>query len=255
MNEISKKIQVLKLSLSVIGSVDDLLRLTSKNLNELRGLYLDNKPSFSDADISFLQSMSALERNLTHLNRFISERKDLKDKAQASTLIQKLKLITDVFNGYEVGKVVEDEIQKITNLIPTLRAPVLKQSTSKRVSHFPAYTNINRKPITNPPPKYAPYPTSTPINSLPSTVETLEPGAHICIDCGKSIPKARIELMPHVLRCVNCQSEFEMTHDTRIKVDEGFGGSRDDVRKMKSKQWGEMVNRGIINTGKPKRGK
>jgi hypothetical protein len=65
-----------------------------------------------------------------------------------------------------------------------------------------------------------------------------------CTNCGHFIPKARLEIKPNTLRCVPCQSKYEKVVDTSRKVVEGFGGNRDEVRKMKAKQWGEMVNRG-----------
>ena len=75
-----------------------------------------------------------------------------------------------------------------------------------------------------------------------------------CNICGSLIPQARIDLQPNVARCVSCQAQYEKVVDTSRKVDEGFGGSREEVRKMKAKQWGEMVNRGgSIRPKKPKR--
>lgn len=66
----------------------------------------------------------------------------------------------------------------------------------------------------------------------------------ICKDCGALIPHERVKALPLALRCVECQSEYEKTHDSRVKAKEGFGGSRDDIKKMKASHWGEMVNRG-----------
>jgi len=66
----------------------------------------------------------------------------------------------------------------------------------------------------------------------------------ICVSCGEIIPQARIDVAPATWRCISCQADHEKTHDGRRKVSEGFGGSREDIKKMKSSHWGEMVNRG-----------
>jgi 5-methylcytosine-specific restriction endonuclease McrA len=77
-----------------------------------------------------------------------------------------------------------------------------------------------------------------------------------CNVCGTLIPQLRIDLQPNVTRCVTCQAQYETVVDTSRKVDEGFGGSREDIRKMKAKQWGEMVNReNVTKYRKPKRTK
>jgi RNA polymerase-binding transcription factor DksA len=65
-----------------------------------------------------------------------------------------------------------------------------------------------------------------------------------CIGCGRCIPPARVELNPNVARCTKCQSEFEQTHDTRQKIDEGLAGTRDAHKKMRGQLWGDMRNRG-----------
>nr|DAF89086.1 MAG TPA: zinc finger protein [Myoviridae sp. cttp71] len=33
--------------------------------------------------------------------------------------------------------------------------------------------------------------------------------ARCCVDCGALIPPARIKAMPHCVRCVSCQHEYE----------------------------------------------
>jgi len=96
-------------------------------------------------------------------------------------------------------------------------------------------------------------PPSKPINIQDLIKATGGYSSRLCTRCGNPIPKARVDLMPNVLRCVNCQSGIEITTDTRIKAEEDFGGSRDDVRKMKAKQWGDMANRGVINMAKRKK--
>lgn len=44
-----------------------------------------------------------------------------------------------------------------------------------------------------------------------------EPDYGLCTDCGASIPFARLQLEPHTLRCVACESQREKaaTHGTR----------------------------------------
>ena len=167
--------------------------------------------------------------------------------------LQNLQKISNQFKGYEVSNVVEGEIQKVVKLtsqLPSVKAGATsfskKTNSPSTQTKFPAYTNIKRKQISNPPATYQPTP------SIPPSYNNIgdENSFRVCVDCGTFIPKARVELMPNVLRCVRCQSAFEKTHDTRTKVNEGFGGSREDVRKMKAKQWGEMANRGIIGMGK-----
>lgn len=65
-----------------------------------------------------------------------------------------------------------------------------------------------------------------------------------CIGCGQCIPPGRVEINPNVSRCTKCQSEFEQTHDTRQKIDEGLAGTRDAHKKMRGQLWGDMQNRG-----------
>ncbi|MGO2235545.1 MAG: TraR/DksA family transcriptional regulator [Marinomonas sp.] len=33
-----------------------------------------------------------------------------------------------------------------------------------------------------------------------------------CLDCSHIIPKQRVELVPHAVRCVSCQNKKERTH-------------------------------------------
>jgi uncharacterized protein YifE (UPF0438 family) len=75
------------------------------------------------------------------------------------------------------------------------------------------------------------------------SVETVA-DARLCIECGSSIPLARLEAVPTVCRCVACQSAFEKTHDTRPRINEGLAGTRDENKKMRGQIWGEMRNRG-----------
>lgn len=39
-----------------------------------------------------------------------------------------------------------------------------------------------------------------------------------CIDCGRAIPLARLEVQPTALRCVPCQQRFEKTHPVEIRA-------------------------------------
>ena len=66
-----------------------------------------------------------------------------------------------------------------------------------------------------------------------------------CIDCGKSIPSARLEISPEARRCVQCQRALEGKNPSvhRRRIDEGLAGSRDDHKKLKAREWGSMVNR------------
>lgn len=63
-----------------------------------------------------------------------------------------------------------------------------------------------------------------------------------CIECGLTIPKERIAAS-NASRCIKCQKEFEKTHDTRIKIDEGLPGTRDGNKKMRGQVWGEINKR------------
>jgi len=235
MNEIAKKIQVLKLSLSVIDSVDSLLTLADKNLNDLRNLYKANKSLFSNEDIIFLQSISKLIDNLSLLNSYIAIRRRLKFSERAQILLQNLQKIENEFDGYEIENVVKSELFKVSLKISTL-------------------PNLYSKPNK----KYSTHPISNPPSILPTYQPKQEKAigefsSKLCIDCGKRILLARIAINPNAVRCIMCQTAFEQTHDTRIKVDEDFGGSREEVKKMKAKQWGEMVNRTIGGVGKSRK--
>ena len=34
-------------------------------------------------------------------------------------------------------------------------------------------------------------------------------GRVVCLDCGEPIPAARLRALPHAVRCVDCQAEYE----------------------------------------------
>ena len=38
------------------------------------------------------------------------------------------------------------------------------------------------------------------------------PGREECVDCGEEIPAARRQRVPGCIRCVECQTVFEMEH-------------------------------------------
>lgn len=39
----------------------------------------------------------------------------------------------------------------------------------------------------------------------------------ICVDCGKRIPAARLQVKPEATRCVICQSEYEERRDLAVE--------------------------------------
>ena len=65
----------------------------------------------------------------------------------------------------------------------------------------------------------------------------------LCEGCGRSIPSARLAKVPDARLCVPCQTAHESTHDTSPHIDEGLAGSREDHKRMRGKQWNEMVQR------------
>lgn len=76
-----------------------------------------------------------------------------------------------------------------------------------------------KQPLENKPISHAPV-------SLPSNIR-------LCIDCASVIPKSRVEASPNVFRCIKCQSEYEQTHDTRSRISEGIGGTREQNIRMR----------------------
>jgi DnaK suppressor protein len=40
-----------------------------------------------------------------------------------------------------------------------------------------------------------------------------------CVDCGVSIPEARLEAQPAAARCITCQERFEATHPASPRVE------------------------------------
>lgn len=66
-----------------------------------------------------------------------------------------------------------------------------------------------------------------------------------CIDCGKIIPKERLDAKPNATRCVKCQSNIEKEKGFKrsIKENDGIAGSREDNKKMRARDWGDMRRR------------
>lgn len=71
-----------------------------------------------------------------------------------------------------------------------------------------------------------------------------EASDRVCVECGRFIPAARIELIPTALRCAGCESMAEKSSDFHRYVDEGIAGSRDEHKKMRARDWGDMRKRG-----------
>ncbi|MCY7306559.1 MAG: TraR/DksA family transcriptional regulator [Rhodoferax sp.] len=48
------------------------------------------------------------------------------------------------------------------------------------------------------------------LSQIDAALRRLEAGAYgECMDCGKAIPMARLEVTPQALRCIGCQDKFE----------------------------------------------
>ena len=132
------------------------------------------------------------------------------------------------------------------------------QGTEKNLSRFEevsAYSSTEvarkrRKPKKSPRQKATKVPDKI-ISSIPTQphrtrpIQTKRSEDFLCIDCGGLIPPARVEAIPNVQRCTKCQSLFESRDPSIFKrrVDEGLAGSRDDNKKMRARQWGDMQRR------------
>ncbi len=68
----------------------------------------------------------------------------------------------------------------------------------------------------------------------------------LCMRCGLAISLERLKANPGAQRCIKCQSELELTRDTRKKAMPSFAGTDEQIRAMKARQWGEMASRGKI---------
>ena len=56
-----------------------------------------------------------------------------------------------------------------------------------------------------------------------------------CAGCGEMIPKARIKANPNTALCIKCKSDSEKANpdNYKRKADEGFGGSREAIKKSR----------------------
>jgi RNA polymerase-binding transcription factor DksA len=65
----------------------------------------------------------------------------------------------------------------------------------------------------------------------------------LCEGCRKPIAAERLKSVPDSRQCVECQTKSEKEGDTRRYVNEGLAGTREDHKKMRGKQWSEMIQR------------
>lgn len=80
--------------------------------------------------------------------------------------------------------------------------------------------------------------------ALPPRVTVTE--HNLCADCDREIPAARLSVNPTAVRCISCQGKLEDRSSgigTR-SIDEGIGSTREDNKRMRAKNWGDMRNRG-----------
>lgn len=69
-------------------------------------------------------------------------------------------------------------------------------------------------------------------NILPQKFDVqFDVGTRFCLKCGVVIPNYRVNEFDAV-RCIKCQTQFELNHDTRQKSYEGPTGSRDAHLRM-----------------------
>jgi hypothetical protein len=132
------------------------------------------------------------------------------------------------------------------------------QGTEKKFSKFEvasAYSSTEvarkpRKPKKSPRKKATKVPDKIILSNPPQphrtrSIQPRGPEDCLCIDCGELIPPARVKAVPNVQRCAKCQSLLERRDPsiTKRRMDEGLAGSRDDNKKMRSRQWGDMIKR------------
>ena len=77
-------------------------------------------------------------------------------------------------------------------------------------------------------------------------VTEFDPNTRFCEECGKIIPKERVQIS-NATRCIDCQKSFEKNHDTRPKISEGLPGSREGNKRMRGQIWGEIKKRNSGN--------
>jgi hypothetical protein len=165
---------------------------------------------------------------------------------------EQAKKAADVIRRWQQGK---------TTVLPAnVTDKATKQSVHSSENKFPKddeVSSYSRKKVARKPrkPKKPPYQKATkaPDRFIPSNptqnqrANPIPKGSedYLCIDCGELIPLARVEAIPNVQRCVNCQRLFEKKDSsiTTRRIDEGLAGSRDDHKKMRSRQWGDMIRR------------
>jgi len=109
----------------------------------------------------------------------------------------------------------------------------------------PFQSKVARKP-----PVTMPVTSSTPAaRERPRRLPVKDPQAgsdRDCADCGNPIPRARVQSIPDVQRCVLCQEKLEARNPDLVKrrINEGIGGTREDNKRMRAKVFGEVRNRG-----------
>lgn len=63
----------------------------------------------------------------------------------------------------------------------------------------------------------------------------------LCRECRQPIPAARLKVVPGATLCVDCKKGAD--DDSSPRIDEGLAGTREDHKRMRGKQWGEMIQR------------
>jgi len=74
---------------------------------------------------------------------------------------------------------------------------------------------------------------------------------YCCIDCGNVIPSEHARAIQFIaLRCLDCQASIErkarkeeQNSTTRRYINEGLAGTREDHKKMRARDWGDMQKR------------
>lgn len=85
-----------------------------------------------------------------------------------------------------------------------------------------------------------PQPSKTKGRSLPADISG---DTRLCIGCSKAFPAERIYASPWVLRCTDCQSAYERSHDTRPHINEGLADTREGHKRLRSQLGKDMRNR------------
>ena len=92
--------------------------------------------------------------------------------------------------------------------------------------------------------KYMPAPRQP--SSIQMSVERSQSAPGYCVDCGTKIPEARLQASPNTRRCVGCQNRMENKNPGIVsrRINEGIGGTREDNKRMRAKDWSDLRNRG-----------